>query len=1744
MKLKKPTLLIHYTESKDHGVEEIHDSETSLDVRKIDSDKLEELHNEVRETISEPRYQGGEAVTDGEIPSDQTLPAVKVEEQLQVPSTALLSKQQDHETMATIEKIKDETTNIDETEVDSMKVEETSGIVSQLPTSEWENVDNVSVTVEKLDANEIEVEETKTSDAVCKSKDWGAEIHETGTSLTMGKTDAEEMEDEIKEVPETIYQSVEAVTDEITPDQTLPVEKLDEQLQVPSSALLSREQDYETMTITEKKADESTKKEETEDEVEVEETIASDVICESKDQGVEEIQETGTSPAVGKTDKDEMEEEIKEVPETISEPRSQGIDAVTKGEITPDQTFPAGVLEEKLQVPSSALLSREHKKETKTTTEKMGEESTKTDETEVDSMKLEENFGTVSQLPTIEQENADVVSVIVEKLDADEETKISDAVCESKDQGVEEIDETGISPTAGKIDRDRKEGEIKEVPETIFESRYQGVEAVTDGENTHDRTLSAGILEEQLKEQSSALISRGQDYETMTITEKKADESTKKEETEGDSTKLEEASVMVSQLPTIERENADDVSVTVANLNADEVEVEETIASDVMCESKDQGVEEIQETGISPAVGKTGKDEMEEEIKEVSETISEPRSQGIDAVTKGEITPDQTFPAGVLEEKLQVPSSALLSREHKKETKTTTEKMGEESTKTDETEVDSMKLEENFGTVSQFPTIEQENAGVVSVIVEKLDADEVADEETKISDAVCESKDQGVEEIDETGISPTAGKIDRDKKEGEIKEVPETIFESRYQGVEAVTDGENTHDRTLSAGILEEQLKEQSSALISRGQDYETMTITENIADESTKIDETEVDSTKLEEASVMVSQLPTIERQNADDVTVEKLDPDEVEDTKILDTVCESKDQGVEEIHETGTSPTVGKTCMDEMEEEIKQVTQTISEPRYQAVEAVAHDEVTRTLPAGILEEKLQVSSSALLSEQNHEIMTTIKKIEDESTNKDDNQVNKNLIDSFAMSATEEKCLQKEELRELEVSKEEHKLIEGIQKDSPNEASKEKSTALEDVSAIEPQEYVPEIKYADSPSECEERTVQCNSPGTSKDETILDSGNSVKEVDDLPIPHSTVKEDFPEEVGEKCEKASNLEFEETGKVLESAFDVDSPEVLAKPEETKIKEEHLKAAITELSAKEDQEEETTEAYETIKNEISSEEIVKEKDVAKDSHLVSPDEETVAKSNLEDELKTEEYPGPGEKINETIDITKNGIPNEELPRELEKAGVYKNIKETITGDDRAVKDTYQVSVGDGAVTESLPEAKEAKKVEKASIEFNIENQGDETKCRDTVTEAMALSEEAVLVKRDEVGRGADGKETVIRMDEEAQNTNLDVPPVTDAAVEEAPDKNVGEKIEEVSQLASKEPIQIIETYEEDKQIAVEDCNNSVSLVDDENPKHTSPKSAYEKERADKDSENNVEEKQCDLIKCGGEHRKDEDPLKLSTRGNERKLDEGEIYTMLAANEEKETQIQNEELNVLGSGMGISQKDGIVYIAKGNEITEDIQELEKTMLAKSNEQIPREEDPNESTEATISTGSDNVPLVQQDKTAKTFQSAEVEDLKAGNASRAETEAKGVEREDEKRMGDECEETTEKSTSIESAEISLSDHLQGYTEINSQVAKHLTEEGKLMISKEELQTEKAETAQVEEAKTDEEEEGDENKRADSGSDAPVMVEASRDMDVKIAHKKSHNILSGVGSKVKHSIAKVKKAITGKSSHSKSPK
>lgn len=171
-------------------------------------------------------------------------------------------------------------------------------------------------------------------------------------------------------------------------------------------------------------------------------------------------------------------------------------------------------------------------------------------------------------------------------------------------------------------------------------------------------------------------------------------------------------------------------------------------------------------------------------------------------------------------------------------------------------------------------------------------------------------------------------------------------------------------------------------------------------------------------------------------------------------------------------------------------------------------------------------------------------------------------------------------------------------------------------------------------------------------------------------------------------------------------------------------------------------------------------------------------------------------------------------------------------------------------------------------------------------------------------------------------------------------------------------------------------------------------------------------------------------------------------------------------------------------------------------------------------------------------------KALQKVELEHERPGKATEVDAEERGTECEGEKRMGGSGE-INKESASVDSAKMSSSDLMQISMKKNLHAAKNLTKEREPMPSKAEIQNEGAETTQIDKARADEEE-GDEHKRSEPDSDAPVMVEASKDIEAKVPHKKSHNILSGVGSKVKHSISKVKKAITGKSSHPKtsSPK
>ncbi|XP_057482434.1 uncharacterized protein LOC130769223 isoform X3 [Actinidia eriantha] len=1737
-------------------------------------------------------------------------------------------------------------TSQQDSEVDSMKLEVLSTMVSQLPIHEDENADYERITVEKSDAHAAEVEETKILDAGSESTGI-EEIHETGTSLTIGDIDTNEIEKQITEVPGAlpvpIDQGAEAATDDEILAPTVvtevirsrefhlndePVEALDNSSEAQSletgKTADSRQQEAEVDNVKLEEAPSMTShlpthehqtadilsmNIEKSDAIDNEETKIPDATSESKTQGATEIHKTETSLTVGETNTNEIEEKIRDTAEALPEPVNQGDEAASNNDIAPGGIVQAEKTEGPLQVSSYALLSNEDDGETTTAIGKAEDACTKKDDPEFDNLKLEETSGMVSKLLGTECESAN--NVTMEKLDANEvkveeketldvvsepkdidfeevsssmkveeassmtshlpthehqttnirsmnieksyatdveveETKMPDSASESKVQGSREIYETVTSLTVGEIDRSQIEGQIREASETV----NQGVEVASNDEiapeceSAIEVTVENSDAAEENKTWDAVYEPKDQDFGEFPS-----------------SMRLVEASSMMSHLPIHERQKADILSLNAEKSDAIDNEVEETKTPDAASQSKTQGDTEIHETETSLTAIETDTIEMDKKTRDDTKALSEPINQGGEAASNDEIAPGGIVQAEKIEGPPQVSFSDLLSNEEDGETTTTIGNTEDACTKEDDTDVDNLKLEETSGMDSHRLIAECESS---KVTVEKTDANAVKFEENEILDAVSKPGDQDFEEIHETWAIPTAEITDTDKIEEEIK----VIENVSYQDVEVVADGQ-TPAQPLPVGKSEGELPVLSSPLFSSEQDFESRTTIKKKEDKNSINVETEVDMIELE-ATGMLPKVPTTEHEDVDNVsaTIEKSDAEEVDEAKDSEDISESKVHGVAEIQEIGR-PTEGKTRTEEAEEERKAVPEAIFEPNYQGVEAIIHGDTTpnQTLPVD-REEQLQEPSSAVLNEQDYKTITEVEMRADESTKKAEAQLHQTVADFFEIGATEKPCLQNEGPRELEVSD----FDSTAQEDPQNRAPEEESTALEEASTVKPREYIPERNNADFATEYEKTPVHCSSQDTSKDEDIMDSGNSNKDSGDIPI-HPEIKKLLPGGVGERCEEASNLESEKTGKVLESVSEIQCLEVNPILEGTKIKNGHLEGAITELRDGQNRSEETIEADESIKKDTSEEKVTGENQVVRNSLTMSPHEETVTNSNQEDELLAEYY--RGERT------------NEELFEESEKAGAGKNIKKTITAEDRSAEDPYQVLVGDETANISpSEEVNDGKKVEKAPVKVDPESRGDKINFRGTAIEATAPIEEVsfeVLLAKHENITGDSSEETVMSKDEKQKNTDVAVPSIKDAVDKEAPDYKFSEKFDEGSTPAPTVPThETIETCGEDKEIASANSKNSETLMDNEKLNHQSHEISCEgncntdgwnlkdkelyvdkpsiscsvatsqAEITNKENENTADEKQDFTsdkqtteaarllekekgIQFSEELTKVEELVELSTIGNESKRNEANIHSTTDDNEDEKTQNLNEIPNLLSDAKdtGVSHEGDTMDFADVNEITKDTKELEKTSLSIAHEQIARDADPSDSTETINSTATTGVTLVQKCPFEKAFQNAE---NKSGYAAGSEPEAKAVEYREEEKLGEECQETTEKAIPIDSAKMSLSDLLQRSIKRNLQGVEHLTEEKGVT---EKLQTETAETAQVEEAKTDEEEEGGEHKNEDSGSDAQVLVEAST--DVKVPHKKSHHIFSGVGSKVKHSIAKVKKVITGKSSHPK---
>lgn len=217
---------------------------------------------------------------------------------------------------------------------------------------------------------------------------------------------------------------------------------------------------------------------------------------------------------------------------------------------------------------------------------------------------------------------------------------------------------------------------------------------------------------------------------------------------------------------------------------------------------------------------------------------------------------------------------------------------------------------------------------------------------------------------------------------------------------------------------------------------------------------------------------------------------------------------------------------------------------------------------------------------------------------------------------------------------------------------------------------------------------------------------------------------------------------------------------------------------------------------------------------------------------------------------------------------------------------------------------------------------------------------------------------------------------------------------------------------------------------------------------------------------------------------------------------------------------------------------NDNNQEIKQEESNSSATPEGEYPSERSPCKTMDTVIPTGKDDAPLKMEETGVRTLEIAK-------------ESIQGPENPLPEHGGEEAvytlgEKAPEGPALTEEASASLPDLLkkpatEKLPEPASTVDTKDANDNLLQIQAEEAEVVKAEETKTDEGRDEHEADEDEHKRLIPEQDALVLVESSKDIDVKAHHKKSHNILSGVGSKVKHSLSKVKKAITGKSSHSK---
>ncbi|XP_068304479.1 uncharacterized protein [Pyrus communis] len=1266
-----------------------HAEVSELAPEKLDVEATEEEFKESSEIVPESDSRSIDVASKDEIVTSQTLDEGISQEQVEIPSSTLLTE---------------------------AKEIEASQHEHETPTKD-KNIEEEHEKEIPADENERDLSAERSEDETPLQKEESKELK--ASELALEKLDAGDTEEGIKESLKTISKSGSQSTDAVSKDEIVA----DQTHLEASYALLPMEEELKTYqddreTTTQDKIIEEEYAKKTE--VPADENGGDLVAATLGEETLlkEEPRELKISElAPENLDADETKEEIKKSFEKVSKSDSQSAEVVSGDETTAYQTELAGdkAVEESFQVQSL----------------EEAEPKLRVEDESCESEDHPENNNMIVEEPQLLEQVLDEPKSTDGDSSEGQTTKRNAAICtpERIQEGTAKNSQDSDKETENSQEEILKEPEIAGVGEsTTYETNQidETSEEIFDASPVKYEEGRPG----ECSSQDSAKASKEEDVTedddsngAVTVTESNAEVTSKGEE--------DSAQPLEKYEPEEEK-----VPVKISDV-ADAKEVCDVEDKSSFAEKTTEETSLQREGHSELAPEKLDVEATEEEFKEGSEIVRESDSRSIDVVSKDEITTSQTLDEGISQEQVEILSSTLLTEAkeieaspHEHETPTKDKNIEKEHEQ-------EMPADENAGDLSAvrsedetpLPKEESEELKPSELALEKLNAgdteeeiketfktisksdsqstdavpkDEIVADQTHLEasyaslpkeeelktyqdDRETTTQEKGVEEeyaketevpADENGrdlVAPTLAEeallqkeepeelkvselapenLDAGETEEEIKESFEKVSKSDSQSSEVVSGDETTAYQTLHEGISNEQLQLPSSTLVPEEKEikiseheHETTTQDKNKEDGSTEKNEVPADENTRDLFVAVTSEEETF---------LQKEEPREFK-------ACEL---APEKLH-------AGET------EEIKETLETISISDSQCIDTVSKDDIVadQTL--------VGASYTSLPNEKEHE------------AGENEVPADENGGDLISARSVEETILQKEEPGELKVSE----------------------LAPEELNAGETEE---EIKKTP------ERVSKPESPSTdvvSRDEAIseqtLHEGISTEK---LQIPSSVL---LPEEKEIKASEElgttfSDKNIEDNSSNLQMQDDENTKAISTAKEPSLIKEEprELKASDFELHLTQE-----------VPRESSNEEITEDEKLPEESEPDSVREESRHHENKAKAEKQGEQ--TDEHQNKLSEVDEKGIPSEKYERQL-------------TFEDLSIKEHDPCFVEDKTIQDGFPE--EERRVEEAAFEFDLKNQEDEINSKSSITEETQIEKDSKNSPIVETSQEVEAKDT--------------------------------------------------------------------------------------------------------------------------------------------------------------------------------------------------------------------------------------------------------------------------------------------------------------------------------------------------------------------------------------------------------------